>query len=74
MFQGQNQAQSAFLSIWRTSGLREKILFTIAMIALFRFGAHVPMPGVNHEAISRLFESEVMVCLPNDRPQNCGVS
>lgn len=49
------QAGNAFLNILKASGLREKILFTFAMVAIFRLGAHIPMPGVDHDALSRLF-------------------
>lgn len=37
--------------MWEASGLKNKILFTIAMIALYRFCAQVPMWGVNSEII-----------------------
>jgi preprotein translocase subunit SecY len=31
--------------------LRKKLLFTLAMVALYRLGAHIPAPGVNEAAI-----------------------
>ncbi|MDO7788905.1 preprotein translocase subunit SecY [Desulforamulus aquiferis] len=34
--------------------LRGKLLFTLAMIFLFRVGAHIPVPGVNPEAFANL--------------------
>lgn len=34
--------------MWQASGLKEKLLFTFAMIAIFRFGVHVPIFGVNN--------------------------
>ena len=36
--------------------LRAKILFTLALLALYRFAAHVPMPGIDDVALNRLFE------------------
>ena len=36
----------AFGSAMRTPDLRNKILFTLLIIALYRVGAHVPSPGV----------------------------
>jgi len=37
--------------------LRSKILFTLALLAIFRFAAHIPMPGVDQQALSNLFEN-----------------
>ena len=41
--------------LWRESGLKNKILFTLAMILLVRTGVHIPISGVNLEVISNLF-------------------
>ena len=32
--------------MWQASGLKEKLLFTFAMIAIFRFGVHIPIFGI----------------------------
>ena len=37
---------SAFLSAFRTPDLRKKIIFTLAIIAIYRLGAALPSPGV----------------------------
>ncbi|HSW58979.1 MAG TPA: preprotein translocase subunit SecY [Dehalococcoidales bacterium] len=37
--------------------LRNKILFTLGMLIIFRLVAHVPMPGVNTGALATLFEN-----------------
>jgi preprotein translocase subunit SecY len=37
---------SAFISAFRTPDLRKKILFTLGIIAIYRFGATLPSPGV----------------------------
>ena len=37
--------------------LRSKILFTLALLAIYRFAAHIPMPGINEGALSNLFEN-----------------
>ena len=44
---------SAFVSAFRTPDLRKKLLFTLAMLALFRLGSTVPTPGVDFAAIDR---------------------
>jgi preprotein translocase subunit SecY len=36
--------------------LRTRILFTIGMLIIFRLVAHVPLPGVNLDALAQLFE------------------
>lgn len=37
----------AFVSAFRTPDLRAKILFTLGIMALFRFGSFIPTPGVD---------------------------
>ena len=39
---------TAFLSAFRTPDLRKKLLFTLAMIAVYRLGATLPSPGVSY--------------------------
>ena len=42
----------AFASAFRTPDLRKKLLFTLAMIALYRLGASVPTPNTSTTAIN----------------------
>ncbi len=37
--------------------LRRRILFTIGMLAVYRMGCHIPVPGINTDTLSRFFES-----------------
>ena len=37
---------------WRIPELRRKLMFTFAMIALYRLGCYVPLPGVNREVLA----------------------
>jgi len=39
---------SAFGRAFRTPDLRRKLLFTIAIMALFRVGSFIPTPGVDY--------------------------
>ena len=39
---------SAIARVFRTPDLRRKIFFTLAIIAIYRLGAHVPTPFVNY--------------------------
>jgi len=49
------------VNAFKIPDLRRKLLFTFAMLAIFRFLAHVPVPGVNTEALKRLFESNQLI-------------
>ena len=42
---------TAFARAFRTPDLRKKILFTIAIMALFRLGSLIPTPGVSYPAV-----------------------
>ena len=42
---------TAFARAFRTPDLRRKILFTIAILALFRLGSLIPTPGVSYPAV-----------------------
>jgi preprotein translocase subunit SecY len=41
--------------------LRYKILFTFAMLLIFRFVAHVPVPGVDTQALSQAFRDQALL-------------
>ena len=47
---------SAFVAAFRTPDLRKKLLFTLAMLAIFRLGSVVPTPGVDYSAIQRCID------------------
>ncbi len=36
----------AMIDAWRQPDVRKKVLFTLAMLTVFRFTAHIPLPGV----------------------------
>jgi preprotein translocase subunit SecY len=43
---------SAFASAFRTPDLRRKLLFTLAMLGLYRLGASIPTPNTNTQGIN----------------------
>lgn len=47
---------TAFVSALKTPDLRKKILFTLAMLAIYRFGATLPSPGVNYTAVHQCLD------------------
>jgi preprotein translocase subunit SecY len=46
----------AFTQAFRTPDLRKKILFTVAIIALYRLGTTVPAPGVDYTIVQTCFK------------------
>lgn len=51
--------------IWKLPDLRNKILFVIAMLAVFRFAASVPIPGVNVANLRSFFQGNQIFGLMN---------
>src|SRR5215468_3955353 len=37
----------AFANIFRIPDLRKRVLFTLALLAVYRLGGHIPTPGIN---------------------------
>lgn len=44
-----------FSNIFRLPDLRKRIGFTLAMLAVYRIGFHVPTPGVNSDMLAQFF-------------------
>ena len=53
------------VQIWKAKDLRKNILFVLGMLVIFRFAAHVPIPGVNVQALQDLFSSNQILGLLN---------
>jgi preprotein translocase subunit SecY len=45
-------------NIFRVPDLRNRVLFTLAMLFVYRLGGHIPTPGVNADALQQLFQSQ----------------
>ena len=45
----------SFGNIFRVPELKKRILFTLALIVVYRVGAHIPTPGINSVALAELF-------------------
>lgn len=39
--------------------LRNKVLFTLLMLLAFRLGAHIPVPGINADALAKLLSGQL---------------
>ncbi|HEY5331654.1 MAG TPA: preprotein translocase subunit SecY [Acidobacteriaceae bacterium] len=44
-----------FLNIFKIKDLRNRIAFTLAMLAVYRLGSHIPTPGINADALANFF-------------------
>src|ERR1700753_1689801 len=45
---------ATILGAFRVGEIRTKVLFTAAMLALYRLGTHIPAPGINSKAVSAI--------------------
>jgi preprotein translocase subunit SecY len=43
-------------NIFRIPDLRKRILFTLAMLAVYRLGGHIPTPGINADKLQQFFQ------------------
>lgn len=39
---------------WKIPDLRKKLLFTIAMLIIYRIGSHIPVPGLDHKRFAEI--------------------
>lgn len=51
----------AMVNAFRLPDLRRKLLFTFAILVVFRFIAHIPVPGVDQEALARIFQANQLM-------------
>ncbi len=52
-------------AIWRTKEIRNGLLFVLAMMVIFRLTAHIPLPGIDPEALHRFFQANQVLGLLN---------
>ena len=45
-------------NIFRIPDLRKRVLFTLALLAVYRIGGHLPTPGINTRVLENLFNSQ----------------
>jgi len=46
----------SFKSIFKIPELKQRIIFTLIILVVYRIGGHIPIPGINSEALLRYFE------------------
>jgi preprotein translocase subunit SecY len=50
-----NRFLQALANLFRIEDLRKRVLFTLALLAVYRIGAHIPTPGINSELLNQIF-------------------
>src|SRR6201984_2873694 len=51
-----NQFFEAFANIFRIPELRQRLLFTLELLAVYRLGAFLPTPGINTDVLQQFFQ------------------
>ena len=46
----------AFRNLFRIPDLRNRVLFTLALLGVYRIGAHIPTPGINTKVLELMFQ------------------
>src|SRR5215813_5971994 len=46
----------ALQNMFRIEDLRNRLLFTLALLAVYRIGAHIPTPGINTNVLEEIFK------------------
>ncbi|MCZ6553010.1 MAG: preprotein translocase subunit SecY [SAR324 cluster bacterium] len=49
---------STFQNAFKIEELRNRIIFTLLMLIVFRIGAHIPTPGIDSQALSAFFAAQ----------------
>jgi len=55
----------AVSNAFKLPDLRKKIIFTLAVLVIYRLAAHVPIPNVNAEALRQVFQQNQLLGLLN---------
>src|SRR5580693_5720748 len=50
-----NRFLTAFANLFRIEDLRNRLFFTLGLLAVYRIGAHIPTPGINTTVLEQMF-------------------
>ena len=48
----------AFINVFKIKDLRNKVLFTLGMLVVYRIGFWIPVPGVNQQVLAEFFQGQ----------------
>jgi preprotein translocase subunit SecY len=51
-------ADNPLKNLWQVTDLRNRVLFTLGMLGVYRIGNHIPTPGVNQTALALLADAQ----------------
>ncbi len=51
-----NRFLNAFANLFRIEDLRNRLFFTLGLLAVYRIGAHIPTPGINTDVLQEIFK------------------
>ena len=55
----------AVVQSFQQPDIRRRLLFTLALLTIFRFVAHVPIPGINPDLLKKAFENNAILGFMN---------
>jgi preprotein translocase subunit SecY len=53
-----NPIYNSIVNIFSIPDLRNRVLFMLGLLAVYRVGAFIPTPGINNEALEQLFQAQ----------------
>ena len=54
----QSNPAAAIANVWKTTELKDKILFTLLCLVIYRLGAHITAPGIDVVALTDFFANQ----------------
>jgi preprotein translocase subunit SecY len=51
-------AFTSFQNIFKIEELKKRVIYTLALLAVYRIGCHIPTPGINGEELSRFLTKQ----------------
>lgn len=49
--------RSGWRYLWKSKDIRQKLLISLALLAIYRFASHIPVPGINRELVAQLTQT-----------------
>ncbi len=49
--------RSGWRYLWKSKDIRQKLLISLALLAIYRFASHIPVPGIDRELVAQLTQT-----------------
>ena len=53
----------SFINVWKIEELKNRILLTLGLLLVYRFGAQVTLPGIDATKLTNLTNQTDLMCL-----------